>query len=133
MTYPNEIRLFYSADVNLAVDLDSLSTGVSLSRLFNPHDAKPKTLLKTADTKNVHWTSYPLRPCPAQLEVSYFYGKKHSGPGIHVDASENFDALYVLERRYVRKDGTVVEVFHFDSLSEDVDGHWIEQLYGDPL
>lgn len=127
MTYPNEIRLFYSE--NIREDLVGLDK--SISGVVKPISSKPKTLLDVVDGKNLHFTPRPLREYPVQLEVSPIYGRKHTGPGFHVDEVDGFDALYILIKRYKRKDGTLAEVFILESFAEDVNGMWNRLRFGE--
>ncbi len=136
MTYPNEIRLFYPANVRP----DLLGLDKSLSGIVDPIASKPKTLLEVdMYGRNLNWAPY-RGEAPVQLQVSHMYGKKHRGRGISLEEVYRSDALYALARRCRRSDGTVVEVFYLESFKEPTLDEWYyglspfgEEILGDPL
>ena len=89
--------------------------------------------MEATNGKNLYWASPTLRATPTQLEVSYYYGRKHKGPGVKAEDVDNFDALYLLTRRHIKRNGDICEVFSLDSFIDDVNGYWMDKRFGDHL
>ncbi len=123
MGYPNEIRLFYSPDVNPEL----LGLDTSLAIRFNPIGSKPKLLTETKYGENLYWTAELPSVYPFQLQVSYIFAEDYRGRGTE-EVDDPFVAFYNLIRRFRGKDSTVVEVLQLASLEEDEKRYWYDAL-----